>query len=128
MAIEAYQEYPRKVGKGAALKAIRKAIISLADKRFDGDRVAAKNWLKERVVAFAHSALGLRPDKEHTPHPATWFNSTRYDDDESEWTHVGSSSQKKSNARTESFAPSDGFDDVLSRPSPVWMKGGLQCP
>ena len=71
-----YQAYPRKAGKKSALRAIERA---LADVKRDD----AAEWLLERVRAFAASPAGKAG--EFTPHPATWFNAGRYDDDDAEW-------------------------------------------
>lgn len=67
-----YAEYPRKVGKGAALKA-----IALACKKHDPE------WLIERVRTYAASPAGQAG--QFTPHPSTWFNQERFNDDEAEW-------------------------------------------
>jgi hypothetical protein len=71
-----YQAYPRKVAKPAALKAITKAIRDLAGRTPPRD-VA---WLKGRVTAYAQTRVN--EDPKFTPHPATWFNEHRFDDDE----------------------------------------------
>ncbi len=68
-----YQAYPRTQAKGAALKAIRRA---LTKDTFD--------VLAEAVAAFAESRRG--EDPQFTPHPATWFNQERWNDDRSTWT------------------------------------------
>lgn len=70
-----YQAYPRHVGKGAALPAIGKALTRLA-RRGEPDPVA---WLTQRVQAFAKQRAGEDPN--FTPHPSTWFNQGRFDDE-----------------------------------------------
>lgn len=71
-----YQQYPRKIAKEAALKAIKKALENLeAD-----DPVEA---LKERVATFAKSRAGQKG--EFVPYPASWFNAKQYLDDPKEW-------------------------------------------
>jgi hypothetical protein len=67
-----YRVYPRKVGKKAALEAIK---VALRSKPYDE--------LMEAVKAYAESPAGKRG--KFTPHPATWFRQGRYDDDRSEW-------------------------------------------
>lgn len=67
-----YQAYPRKVGKPAALRAIRKAM-----QKFDPE------WLLEQTKAYAECRNG-EPER-FTPHPATWFNQERFNDDPSVW-------------------------------------------
>jgi hypothetical protein len=76
-----YSEYPRKVAKKNGIQAILKAI----NKNEPG-------FLLERTKAFA-TAIGWK-EKQYIPHPATWFNEERFNDDPSEW----SQSAKQSNA------------------------------
>lgn len=73
---QVYAAYPRRVGRGAARKAIRAALGKIA-KRGEKDPVA---WLLARVQRYAEQRRGENP--KFTPHPATWFNSERYDDDD----------------------------------------------
>lgn len=74
-----YDAYPRKVGKEAARRAIAKAVIAVRDRGQADPHI----WLLERVKAFSESKAG-RAGK-FCPHPATWFNAGRYDDDQAEW-------------------------------------------
>ncbi|MBN2024392.1 MAG: hypothetical protein JW809_16545 [Pirellulales bacterium] len=71
-----YAAYPRKVGRAAAIKAIRRALDELA-RRADSpaDPVA---WLADRVRAYAATRAGQDP--QFTPHPRTWFSQGRFDD------------------------------------------------
>jgi len=63
-----YQEYPRKIGKPEALKAITKALqkIEIED-------------LRAKVRNYAQSRAGQ--DQQFTPYPATWFNQERWNDE-----------------------------------------------
>jgi hypothetical protein len=70
-----YEAYPRKVARPAAIQAIRRALQA---KSFD--------WLLERVQKYAECVEGS--SKKFIPHPATWFNQARYDDDESDWANT----------------------------------------
>lgn len=63
-----YGLYPRKIGKPAALKSILKAL-----KGNDAEK------LETAVKAFAAARVGT--DMEFCPHPATWFNQERFNDD-----------------------------------------------
>jgi hypothetical protein len=84
-----YGAYPRKVGRGAAIRAIKSSI----EKVRKGNRVRAgcsadeaADFLLERVTAYAESAAGERPSgDDYRPHPATWFNHERYFDDPEQW-------------------------------------------
>lgn len=70
-----YSAYPRKQGRGAALKA-----IAAAAKKKPAD------YLLERTKAYAEAvAKWPSADREFIPHPATWFNQERYEDDPSTW-------------------------------------------
>ena len=70
-----YEAYPRKVARPAAIQAIRRALQA---KSFD--------WLLERVQKYAACVEGS--SKKFIPHPATWFNQARYDDDPKEWANT----------------------------------------
>lgn len=76
-----YRIYPRKVAKEAARKAYESAIKKLA--KTHGASSAAREYLAERTAAFAESDAGKRGT--YTPHPGTWLNAARYDDDPIEW-------------------------------------------
>lgn len=78
-----YLAYPRRVGKGDAIKAIGKAIDRLTKQGVD-----ALTFLLDRVMAYARSPAGQPPPtagNDYRPHPARWFNDERYHDDESQW-------------------------------------------
>lgn len=66
-----YGLYPRKVCKDAALKAIDKA---LAKKPFDALLLA--------VQAYVRKVARDGTEEKFIPHPATWFNQGRYEDEE----------------------------------------------
>lgn len=83
---ELYRLYPKHVGKRAAERAIQNALkrlpleLKMAGKPSVGDPV---EWLKEQVSAFAESPAGQRG--RLTPYPSTWFNQSRYLDDQECW-------------------------------------------
>lgn len=79
-ALEIYQRYPRKVGRTAALRAIKRALARIAESGEASDPAA---YLRQQVEAFAESAAGKAG--KYTPHPATWMNAGRYDDAAEEW-------------------------------------------
>lgn len=70
-----YAAYPRKVGKADALKAIAKALKT----KPAAELLAAVNAY---AVAMADWPEG---ERQFIPHPATWFNGGRYDDDPATW-------------------------------------------
>lgn len=75
-----YAAYPRKVGKADALKAIDKALL-----RLRGVVPDPAEWLLGRVQAYAASPHVRTTEHRFIPHPATWMNQGRYDDDPAEW-------------------------------------------
>jgi hypothetical protein len=70
-----YQAYPRKVGKKAAIKAI---LWALKGREFE--------TLMAAVLEFAASP---KARGQYCPHPATWFNEGRWEDDRRDWQHGG---------------------------------------
>ncbi len=68
-----YQAYPRKIGKGAAIKAITKALTKIGPRE-----------LEARVYYYAHRTA-WQQNRSLIPHPATWFNQERWLDDPKEW-------------------------------------------
>lgn len=80
-----YAAYPRKVGRRKALAAIHAAATRLG--REGQERPA--DFLLERTRAYAASVAGQSPPtsdaSDFRPHPATWFNADRFNDDTSEW-------------------------------------------
>lgn len=94
-----YQAYPKHVGKIAALKAIEKAVRIIEQRHRVANELpsqeswdSAAAWLLARVKEYAASPKGQKPAKgqpDYRPHPATWFNAGRYDDDQSNWQDAG---------------------------------------
>lgn len=64
---QVWEAYPRKVGKPAAVPKIRAAISEVGLEK-----------LLEIVRMYAASRIG--EDEQFTPHPSTWFNQKRYND------------------------------------------------
>lgn len=75
-----WKSYPRKVGKAAAAKAHAAAVKRLTLAGFD--RAAAEARLQAACEAFAASDKGRGA---FCPHPSTWLNQGRYDDDPDAW-------------------------------------------
>lgn len=75
MAETIYQAYPRKIGHKDALRAIEKALKSVNPQ-----------LLLEKVQAFAKATSAWPPgDEQWIPHPASWFNKGRWEDDPKTW-------------------------------------------
>lgn len=83
-----YEAYPRHIGRAKALTAIEKALTFVASRNGLPDPAA---WMLGRAQAFAASDAGHRG--VFTPHPTTWFNQGRYDDDDTEWNRTADSVQ-----------------------------------
>jgi hypothetical protein len=67
-----YEAYPRKTGRATAIKAILRAM-----------KTHDPAFLLERTKAYA-GAIHWQ-DRQFIPHPATWFNGERFNDDPKEW-------------------------------------------
>jgi hypothetical protein len=80
-----YVHYPRKVGKQAARKAFAGAWRLIQARDPPANTLA---WLIEITKHFAGTNTGRAG--RYCPHPATWLNQARYDDDPKEW-QIGSS-------------------------------------
>jgi hypothetical protein len=85
---EIYALYPKKVGRDEALKAITGALKKhpkeyLLDKT-NQFRVAVEGW----PTTYRHFQDG----GDRCPHPATWFNQGRFQDDPKEWRRAGARS------------------------------------
>jgi len=80
---EIYKAYPRKENRGKAIEAIKKAC-----KKTDGE------ILLEAVKEYAEVTKGC--DMQFVPHPATWFNNLRWEDDREQWKLVGRDKPKES--------------------------------
>lgn len=94
-----YEAYPRKEGKGAGMEAIRKAVARLVKgeaPHASMTTIEAQKYLMRRVLEYEKSPVGRQSDKLKLPHPATWFNQKRYDDDQANWHNI----QENGNART----------------------------
>lgn len=95
-----YKLYPRKEGSAAALVAIEKAVKKLVKGTTKSGRSAmvrrdAQKLLYRAVDAYARSPMGQQADKTKLPHPGTWFNQERWDDDRTNWQQVGGESHGK---------------------------------
>jgi hypothetical protein len=106
-----YESYPRKVGKGQALKAIAKAIKAIAGRADVSDPAA---WLLERVQAFAASPAGQAG--KFTPYPGAWFNAARYDDDPAEWNREDQPRKDNTHGKLTSSADPDArYRDLAAK-------------
>ena len=79
-----YQLYPRKVSKPDAITAIIKSL-----------KTHSADFLREKVTAYA-SAITWQ-ESRFIPHPATWFNKERFNDDPKEWEQPTNGNHKPPN-------------------------------
>lgn len=77
-----YSAYPRHVGKQQASAAYGRAVDRIVLATGD-DKPTSSAWLLRVTTAFAASPAGRAG--AFTPHPSTWLNQGRYDDDPNEW-------------------------------------------
>lgn len=77
--------YPRKIGKLAAQRAIERAI----ERESMGEQLYLERTCQEILASTQAFALAVQGwpanDQRFVPHPSTWFNQGRYDDDPTEW-------------------------------------------
>jgi len=80
-----YAAYPRKVGKTAAIKAI-KAALQAMDKEHSTRSQSIHLTLLTITQQYA-AAVAKWParDRQFIPHASTWFNRGSYNDDPKEW-------------------------------------------
>lgn len=69
-----YAEYPYKVARPIALKAIQKAVAA-----------HGAAFVMERTKRFAELRRDCIHEIPHVPHPSTWYNQERFMDEETTW-------------------------------------------
>jgi hypothetical protein len=77
-----YAIYPRKVSKEDAAAAFGRALTKIVQRRGMTNEEAL-DWLCGVTSVFSKSTAGN--SGTFTPHPASWLNQGRYDDDQAEW-------------------------------------------
>ncbi len=105
---EIYTLYPRHVGPGVAFQAIQKALMRIKDQHEN-----PMGFMVEKVKQYAASPAGQRGS--YTPHPSTWFNQERYNDDPAEW------------QKTQGAMNGNGHTPARATPSAEW-KSKPYCP
>ena len=98
--------YPRHEAKGGASKAWIKAIATIRQIH-DATQEFAETWLIERTELYADARRGK--DQQFTPHPTTWLNDRRFDDDPSEWQRADSNGRNGSRSGP-IIGPGQSFD------------------
>lgn len=82
--LEFWEAYPRKEGKQKAHRYWRSAVKQVRVER-NVEWQAATDFILEATRAFAGTPLGTG---DFCPHPATWLNGGRYDDEREAWNRV----------------------------------------
>jgi hypothetical protein len=95
---EVYDAYPRKVGKPTALRAIKRAIEKY------GFRV-----ILSRTKLFAATCDA---EPRFIPHPSTWFNQERFNDDPETWRRTGPMNNKTKPSPSRQLNREDYKQDV----------------
>ena len=113
-----YAQYPRKVGKRTAIKAIVKAVKRITAN--NSTEEGARRWLWKKVREYALSPAGQKsqdPAQDFRPHPATWFNQDRFYDDPAEW-------QKPNGSRNGKQAVTANADQIARANAKIAELGG----
>lgn len=88
---EFYARYPRKVGKGQARKAYAKAM-----------KVTTHD---EIMFALSQQLPGMEAkEKQYRPHPATWLNGERWDDEPEQPNSMAGGKHSSANAGAEQIS------------------------
>lgn len=117
-AIEVYNAYPRHVGREAAIKAIMSAAVRL---KASGNH---DPWTHLLVAAraFAASPAGRVAKPDYRPHPSTWFNQGRFDDDRKEWEKSNGNELLGSSRQGRIEAPAGKYDDLSNRSNVIRLE------
>jgi hypothetical protein len=121
-----YAAYPRKEGHRGGIKAISKAVARLRKGEAGLTPMElrdAREYLWRRVRAYARSPAGQRGDLALIPHPATWFNQSRYLDDDAMWQSTG-----ESNGTTKPSATKQRIDGGRAVLAKIALDRGLVDP
>ena len=102
--IEWYNNYPRKVAKIDAFKAWQKQIGDSADLFNDVAKVAIEDVKKRVRMKWFH------PDKSKIPHPATFINQRRWEDED--WQDDVKTRGKEHDAAGSTYTPRTYIEDA----------------
>lgn len=94
--------YPRHVKKPKAFEAWKKTIAIIRQRNDWPADGTAESWLNQATKEFSQSVEGRG---DFCPHPTTWLNAGRFDDDRKEWHRDSGTSVSKNNTRQHSANP-----------------------
>ena len=111
-----WRTYPRREAKRAAETAYERAVKRVAQRNASppdtptsrGVIAAAHEYLRDRAETFANSPAGQCGD--YIPHPSTWLDQERFEDDESDWRQPG---------QIESSSTRDATVETIREPLPL---------
>ncbi len=106
---EWYAAYPRRLAPKAAAKAYAGAVRELIQRGRSPPEAHA--FLLDAAREFARSEAGRR-ESQFVPHPATWLNQERYDDDRSEWNRTNHGGRTHAHGPGQLFAGHDALGEV----------------
>lgn len=93
---DVYRAYPRKEARKDAVKAIDRAAR---------ETPGGMAYLLDRATVYAACVARWTPDeRKYIPHPATWFNQGRYDDNPALWERESSATPSQNFDRHPDFA------------------------
>lgn len=126
-----YAAYPRKVGKPVAIRAIVKVLKSGTITELELQRLVGE--YARAVEKWPPEARYTREGNDTVPHPSTWFNQRRFEDDAATWTREPARTPEK---KERGGAAPLSFDDAPQGEDdapPDWrlMWGGVftgPCP
>jgi hypothetical protein len=98
---------PNKIGKAAAKGAYAAAVKALRARGQDDPH----GFLLDRMTAFSQTP---KAGGDFCPHPATWLNQGRYDDDPATWQDAGNSGAKR-NGRRDDIGPGQRYDPAAAK-------------
>lgn len=102
---------PNRVGRGEASTAYAKAVKAIRGRAGLGGE-DPHCFLLERIRAFA---VTPKARGDFCPHPATWLNQGRYDDDPKVWQNAGGNR----NGRRNDIGPGQRHDPATAKSAPV---------
>jgi hypothetical protein len=106
---QVYEEFPNKVARPKAIEAINRAAQKACQKAKEAGFSDCMAYLLDRTLAFsAATAKWQESERTYIPHPTTWFNQERFNDDPKTWerrpAHNGAAKPDRINFKTDDYA------------------------
>jgi hypothetical protein len=111
-----YDEYPRKIARPKAIEAIKRAAQLVATKANHAGFPDAMAYLLDRTLAYSKAtAQWSIEDRQFIPHPTTWFNQGRFDDDPATWVRKPQTYANHRNSNGRSFEQQQDYSGVREK-------------